>query len=445
MVGAEIIYNMQKAVRSYEKSGKVVIKVDTRVTKLVTENDRVVGVFSESTVDGVVEEILGDYVILATGGFASDRSKGSYLDQTRPELMAFPATAGSFSTGDGITLATALEAGTRDMDKIQVHPTGWVDPVDPSNPTKTLAAELMRGVGGILLKDGRRFCNELGTRAYVTDKMLQSDPQYSATGKWEIASEVPTFHLVLSSSAAADGKRHVDLYSHKGLLNRVEGLDALAEHMGVKNSTLKSTIRNYQKAALKGEDEFGKTSFRGVPMDDLSQEVFYVGVITPVLHYCMGGIKIDKEGTVLKEDGTAIPGLLAAGEVTGGVHGINRLAGNSLLECTVFGTIVGQKVPIKEGPSRLSTAAPKEQKKVLSKLPVITMEELAEHNTEDDLWVALHGIVYDFTEFAHEHPSGFQSIFELVGTDGTDAFSVVHNIGMLDDFEEDKKGILKSD
>ena len=75
---------------------------------------------------------------------------------------------------------------------------------------------------------------------------------------------------------------------------------------------------------------------------------------------------------------------------------------------------------------------------------VITMSELAKHNTEDNLWVALHGIVYDFTEFAHEHPAGFQSIFDLAGADGTEAFDAVHNIGMLDDFDEDRKGILTS-
>jgi len=442
MAGAEIIYHVQKAVRAYEASGKLQIKIDTKVTQLVTEDDRVVGVLCE-TADGTAEEIRGDYVILATGGFASDRSTGSYLDQHRPELMNFPATAGSFSTGDGITLATSLEAGTRDMDKVQIHPTGWVDPSDPLNPTKILAAELMRGVGGMLMKDGSRFCNELGTRAYVTDMMLKSVSKYSATGEWDRSWEVPTFDLVLSSSAAADAERHVGLYSHKGLLTKVEGLDELAKHMGVSKSAVEKTIQSYQAAAEKGEDEFGKVTFRGVPMNDLSSETFYVGKVAPVLHYCMGGIKIDTEGSVLKDDGTIIPGLLAAGEVTGGVHGKNRLAGNSLLECTVFGTIVGQRVPVKVSAPRNSVLAVKEEKKAALELPTITKEELAKHNTTEDIWVAVHGVVYDFTEFADEHPAGFQSIFELAGTDGTAAFAAVHNMGMLDDFEEDKKGILE--
>jgi succinate dehydrogenase/fumarate reductase flavoprotein subunit len=366
--------------------------------------------------------------------------------------MSFPATAGAFSTGDGITLATSLGAATRDMDKVQIHPTGWVDPTDPTNPTKILAAELMRGVGGILIDDsGKRFCNELGTRAYVTNQMLKHDKDFATTGTWNRATAVPTFFLVLASSAAADAKRHVDLYSHKGLLTRVEGVDALSHHMGIDSKTIVATLREYQSAASKGVDSFGKTSFRGVPADDIEKEIFFVGKVSPVLHYCMGGIKIDKEGNVIRENGTTIEGLHAAGEVTGGVHGNNRLAGNSLLECTVFGSLVGQKIPIKpEGTYRIVVGKDSDMERVnvaktdgkSKELPNIDIEELGKHSTEDDLWVALHGVVYDFTEFAHEHPAGFESIFELAGTDGTDAFDAVHNTGMLDDFEQDKRGFL---
>lgn len=211
------------------------------------------------------------------------------------------------------------------------------------------------------------------------------------------------------------------------------------------------TIREYQTAAKKGVDAFGKTSYRGVPAKDLKTETFYVGTVTPVLHYCMGGIKINPECSVLKEDGAVIEGLHAAGEVTGGVHGVNRLGGNSLLECTVFGTVVGQKVPIKEGGTyRIAIGdeeiASSEQSdsgvKTPNDLPKITIDELAKHNTEEDIWVAIHGVVYDLTEFADEHPAGFKSIFDLAGTDGSDAFDAVHNLGMLDDFEQDKRGVL---
>jgi predicted heme/steroid binding protein len=206
---------------------------------------------------------------------------------------------------------------------------------------------------------------------------------------------------------------------------------------------------------VNGTDSFGKSSFRGLPSDDLDNEVFYVGIVTPVLHYCMGGIKIDTEGSVIREDGTTIEGLHAAGEVSGGVHGTNRLGGNSLLECTVFGTIVGQKLPIKQGvPYRIAIGGNQHNGDMLPStniegaakpvelFPKLTLDELAVHNTKDDIWVAIHGVVYDFTDFALEHPAGFESIYNLAGKDGTAAFDAVHNLGMLDEFEDDKRGIL---
>ena len=159
MVGAEIIYGLLKTVRAYEKKGKVTILVDTRVTKLLKDDEgRVIGVEYKTDGEEGTHEMKATNVVLATGGFAADRSSASYLAKYRPELLQMSATAGAFSTGDGITLATALGAGTVDMDKVQVHPTGWVDPLDPDNPSKTLAAELMRGVGGIIInKDGKRY------------------------------------------------------------------------------------------------------------------------------------------------------------------------------------------------------------------------------------------------------------------------------------------------
>ncbi len=160
MVGAEVIYGMQKAVKQYEKSGMVKILTDTKVTELVRSGNRVVGVeveYLNGNNDDGPSQLNATSVILATGGFAADRTNESYLASYRPELLKMPATAGAFSTGDGITLAKALGAGLVDMDKVQIHPTGWVDPSDPHNQNKILAAELMRGVGGMLINnDGKR-------------------------------------------------------------------------------------------------------------------------------------------------------------------------------------------------------------------------------------------------------------------------------------------------
>jgi flavocytochrome c len=448
MVGAEIIYGMQKAVKLYQKSGMVKILTDTKVTGLLTDaSGRVTGVKVVKAVDPESEEkeIRSFNTILSTGGFAADRSPGSLLEVYRPELLKMPTTAGEYSTGDGIALAKTLGAGVVDMDKVQVHPTGWVDPKNPNSTNKVLAGELLRGVGGILLNDdGSRFCNELGIRSYVTKEMLSHDPNFRKTGKWNISSVIPNFSLILSSSAAEDGKKHVDHYTHKGLMTKVDGIRGLAITTGLTESALIKTLRKYQDDAAKGTDDFGKSSFRGVPKKDLENETFYVGRVTPVLHYCMGGITIDVNGTVLREDGEPILGLYAAGEVTGGVHGVNRLGGNSLLECTVYGTIVGQKIPITSQvlPPPSAPLAPlspvNEPNNSASK--VVSLSELQMHNTADDCWVAIHGVAYDLTDFAEEHPAGPQSIHELCGKEGTDAFAAIHNSQMLDDFADDVKG-----
>merc|ERR1712008_19054 len=201
-----------------------------------------------------------------------------------------------------------------------------------------------------------------------------------------------------------------------------------------------ATLREYQRDAGRGKDSWGKTSFSGVPRDDLANEVFYAGTVTPVLHYCMGGLTIDEGGSVLDEGGSIIPGLHAAGEVSGGVHGDNRLGGNSLLECTVFGTIVGKKIPIKPRGEPIQEMNQDTDEKEIIQLPKISMAELEQHNSEGDCWVLIHGKIYDLTEFAEEHPAGPESILELAGLDGTEEFEAVHSEGILEDF--DPIGIL---
>jgi succinate dehydrogenase/fumarate reductase flavoprotein subunit len=116
--------------------------------------------------------------------------------------------------------------------------------------------------------------------------------------------------------------------------------------MEVPVESLRASIVEYQRQAKEGVDSFGKSVFPNVFSEDLDEEEFFAGQVTPVLHYCMGGLTTDALGQVLDENKEIIKGLYAAGEVVGGVHGDNRLAGNSLLECLVFGSIIGKRIPI---------------------------------------------------------------------------------------------------
>ena len=136
------------------------------------------------------------------------------------------------------------------------------------------------------------------------------------------------------------GAGAVGFYKFKGLIQDVGSLDQVAAKLGIDVSVLRETIHSYQMAADSGKDDLGKVSF---PTAFAENDHFYIACITPSLHYCMGGLEINESTQVLKAgaEKKPVPGLFAAGEVTGGVHGANRLGGNSLLECVVYGRIAG--------------------------------------------------------------------------------------------------------
>ena len=152
---------------------RVKIKKKARVTKLIkNESGAVVGV--EYQHNGKTETAYGP-VILATGGYAADFTEDSLLKKYRPELLNLPTTNGEHCTGDGHKLALSIGANAVDLEKVQVHPTGLVDPNEPDAKVKFLAAEALRGVGGLLLDNtGKRFVDELQHRDYVTGKMWEN-------------------------------------------------------------------------------------------------------------------------------------------------------------------------------------------------------------------------------------------------------------------------------
>ena len=157
---------------SVSQPDRVKIKKKARVTKLIRDGDAVVGV--EYVHNGKTETAYGP-VILATGGYAADFTQNSLLKKYRPEFYNLPTTNGEHCTGDGHKLALEIGANAVDLEKVQVHPTGLVDPNDPEAKVKFLAAEALRGVGGLLLdNEGQRFVDELQHRDYVTGKMWEN-------------------------------------------------------------------------------------------------------------------------------------------------------------------------------------------------------------------------------------------------------------------------------
>lgn len=306
----------------------------SRAVKLIQEKGKVVGV----TIVGKDGKELNEYgpVILATGGFGADFSANSLLAQShpdsqfwpreRPPILSLPTSNGEHCTGDGLKMAAELGGNLVDMDKVQVHPTGLVFPDKPSEKHLFLATEALRGVGGLLLnKEGTRFVDELQKRDFVTGKM------------WE--NNKPPYRLVLNSEASGKIAWHCEHYTGRGVMKKYNSGYDLAKDMGIPADKLKATFEKYNKGADAKADEFTKKFFPSVPfkLDDK----FHVSIVTPIVHYCMAGIEVDADGAVIDKKGNAIPGLYAAGECAGGVHGANRLGGNSLLDCVVFGRVCG--------------------------------------------------------------------------------------------------------
>ncbi|KAM0750965.1 Flavocytochrome c [Meredithblackwellia eburnea MCA 4105] len=415
-------------------------------------------------------------VVLATGGYAADFAKDGLLNKYRPDLMHLPTTNGDHCTGDGQKMVLDIGGRGIDLEKVQVHPTGLVDPKEPDAKVKFLAAEALRGVGGLLLDgEGNRFADELGHRDYVTGRIWDNN-------KYPV-------RLILNGQASKEIDWHCKHYCGRGLMKRFETGAELAKEMGLSEAKLKKTFDDYMKVVKDPKtDPWGKKFFSNTDWG-MNSGPFNVAIMTPVLHYTMGGLEIDDNSRVIDTAGQPIPGLFASGEIAGGVHGANRLGGSSLLGCVVFGRVAGdsaasfllstlssqtaanrlgqvgghlgmattvridpssKKVHLEfswdENGSTASSsssssssapapaaaaAAPAPAKEEKKELKEYTLEEVAKHNKDDDVWVVVNGQVIDCTKFLPEHPGGPKAILLYKGKDASEEFNMVHEKSVI--------------
>jgi len=309
-VGSYMIPLLQE---NCEKAG-VKMMLDTTATEILTDaNGAAVGVKATGA-SGETVTVNAKAVVLASGGF------GANLDMVvkyKPELKGFMTTNAPGIQGQGIEMAEAIGAATVDMDQIQIHPTVEAN-------TAALITEGLRGDGAILInEEGQRFIDEVGTRDVVSAAEIAQTGSYS----WLVVDQ-----------AMADASSVIQGYIKKGYTVTGATYEELGKAMGVDAAAFAETMEKWNGyVEAKNDPDFGRTSFA----NPLNTAPYYAVKVTAGVHHTMGGLKINANTEVLNEKGEVIPGLFAAGEVTGGVHGANRLGGNAVADFTVFGRIAG--------------------------------------------------------------------------------------------------------
>ena len=299
-------------------------------------------------------------------------------------MASLPTTNGGFATGDGAKLARLAGAHLTGMQHVQLHPTAFIDQKDPGARTKWLAPESLRGHGGVLLgPSGARFVDEFARRDAVVAAM------FSACGALGHAA------LVLTPAVAARVGAAFDVYCGRGFFRQVAGARGVAEALGgtATEATVRESLVHYAEAAAEGRCKAtGKSAFPDA-LAGAADGPLWLAIVAPAIHYTQGGVstnaaaellysdllevvvgsmRLSPDETRLAPESSAadfsigapasesigvdeyagkferpvlrpVPRLYGAGEVTGGLHGVNRLAGNSLLECAVFGRIAGER------------------------------------------------------------------------------------------------------
>lgn len=306
-------YLVEKFSQNLDSLG-IEVMLNTTATDILSENGAVTGIKAEGK--GAVYTIHAKAVILATGGFGANEE---LYTKYRPELKGYVTTNTPGATGDGIVMAEAIGANLVDIEQIQTHPT-----VEQS--TSIMITESVRGGGAILVnQDGKRFTDEMLTRDVVSDAIVKQEGSYSYI----------IFDQLLRNNLSA-----IEKYVENNITLQADTIEELAGLIGVDSTTLAETLKTWNEAvAAKNDKEFG----RSTGMDnDITTGPFYAIKVAPGVHHTMGGVEINTSAEVIAETGTPIPGLFAAGEVTGGVHGANRIGGNAVADIVVFGRVAAE-------------------------------------------------------------------------------------------------------
>jgi fumarate reductase flavoprotein subunit len=312
--GAAVGANITQTLKKNAEERKIDMRVNSRVVKILEDKKgRVTGVLVEGKHSGLYE-IKAKAVILTAGGFSANPEKVAYY---QPPFKGMTTSNQPGATGDGMWLGDSAGGRLIDMKEIQIHPT-------VAAGSRILITEAVRGNGAILVnREGKRFVNELTTRDAASAAIL-AQPGKSA--------------FLVFDEGIRKSLKQIDGYFVLNLVTEGDTVKDLAVKLKVPPDAMEATINAYNKAF----DDKNDTEFKraDIPRPVMTPK-YYAIEVKPGVHYTMGGLKINTQAQVISKDGKPIQGFYAAGEVTGGVHGANRLGGNSISETITFGRIAG--------------------------------------------------------------------------------------------------------
>jgi len=314
--GTAIGPHLMKILKTATDDEDIEIRTSNKVLGLLSSGPAVTGVQVENA-DGSGYTLKAKAVVIATGGFGANLKM---VSEYQPWLSGFATLNHPGATGDAFEWIQSLGGATIQMGHIQIHPTAEAE-------NNILITEAVRGNGAILVnREAKRFVNEMETRDVVSAAILQ---QRSGDAYLVFDQEV---RKSLGS---------IETYANQHLLKEGSSIAELAKATGLPPEALEATLARYTSQQKAGMDEdFNRSAAEMTAA--LQTPPFYAVRVKPAIHHTMGGLSVNTGTQVLKADGTPIPGLYAAGEVTGGLHGANRLGGNGVADIVVNGKLAGE-------------------------------------------------------------------------------------------------------
>ena len=301
------------------------IMYETAGKELIIEDGRVVGVKAQQADGTEVVLHANKAVVLACGGFGNNIKMCQEYNTYWAEIPAnMKTTNASGQTGDGITMGLQAGAALTGMNFIQLMHVS--DPVSGDLFTGLIPQQSANYI--MFNQEGKRFVAETAPRDTIAQAAIDNGGLFFLIADMEIAEEARWL---------SDWEVEVE----NGRAYKADTLEELGKLMGYDDATIAVFLEEVEKfngyVDAANDPDFNRTAFD----QKLDQAPFFATPRKPAIHHTMGGLVIDTEAHVLNEAGEIIPGLYAAGEVTGGIHGGNRLGGNAVADVMVFGRIAG--------------------------------------------------------------------------------------------------------